>query len=133
MKNTDELCKEITMEYLYPNEKVRKFLVDDLNEELNEVIDNNTLICKGNEDNCIREQNLWQNIISVGNFLQKNNYYKEVIRENFGSKDIIDIIRLAITNYIFTLCNIEPKWMGINIWTDKRCITYENWDSDNVA
>lgn len=127
MIKENEACKKIISEFLYPNDKVKKFLTRDLNEELNEIIDNNTLINEDNRVDNIRQSNLWENVKSVGNFLQKNSDYYETITKIWGSNDIIDNIRLILVNYVFCLCMYEQEYSDINIFTDSRCITCENF------
>ncbi len=127
MIKENEACKKIISEFLYPNDKVKKFLTRDLNEELNEIIDNNTLINEDNRVDSIRQSNLWENVKSVGNFLQKNSDYYETITKIWGSNDIIDNIRLILVNYVFCLCMYEQEYSDINIFTDSRCITCENF------
>lgn len=127
MIKENEACKKIISEFLYPNDKVKKFLTRDLNEELNEIIDNNTLINEDNRVDSIRQSNLWENVKSVGNFLQKNSDYYEAITKIWGSNDIIDNIRLILLNYVFCLCMYEQEYSDINIFTDSRCITCENF------
>ena len=100
MIKENEACKKIISEFLYPNDKVKKFLTRDLNEELNEIIDNNTLINEDNRVDSIRQSNLWENVKSVGNFLQKNSDYYETITKIWGSNDIIDNIRLILVNQL---------------------------------
>ena len=82
MIKENEVCKKIISEFLYPNDKVKKFLTRDLNEELNEIIDNNTLINEDNRVDSIRQSNLWENVKSVGNFLQKNIFQGYAIISN---------------------------------------------------
>ena len=38
MKDIDTKCKQILMDFLYPNDEIRKFMINDLNQELEKLL-----------------------------------------------------------------------------------------------
>lgn len=132
MKKIDRVCNKIMLDYLYPTEEIREFLMNDLNEELKSVINDDILVCSENNDDTIREKNWWTCIKAIGDFLIENKIYRKFMIDNYGNRELVDNAQMALLNCVFCHClNFEPLW-DKNLFTDKECVTYIGFDLTKV-
>lgn len=128
MRDIDTKCKQILMDFLYPNDEIRKFMINDLNQELEKLLPQKILICNDNKNDELREKNYWKCCKKIGDFLQKHRQYKTAIEKVFSSQDIVSNIRLILLNFVFYKSQMNSKYKDINVFLDKRSITYDGFD-----
>lgn len=115
-------CK--LLNYLFPNEKVRSFLCNDLYIELTQIIPYNLCLSSKNLNNIIRQENKEKVKSIIKKFIKENiNYEKEIkkIYKDYDNERILDEI---IIGYVFYLANTIRKFFTIDIFYDKKSICY---------
>lgn len=132
MQKVDNVCKKILLKYLYPTDEIRQFLVNDLNEELKEILNAKILVTDENKDDNIRENNWWECVKTIGNFLIKHSEYRQFIIDNYGNREFLDNIQLVLLNYVFCYCLGIEKFKDKNIFTDKECVTCIDFDLTKI-
>lgn len=120
MKNKE--CNKIIEEYLFYTNQLKDLWGNKIYLELNKILNSKTIISDNNYNIKKRAENTWKAIKDVGNFLQENPKYREIIIDNYGNKDLLDNIKLTLTAYTYELTQNLDSLKQINIFTDRRSI-----------
>lgn len=116
--------KEKLLKYLFPTEQIRKFLCDDVYEELTFLIPKNLCISTNNLKVATRKENLEKVTSLVREFLKENPDYTKLLIEYYGYDDIIRIVNDIVIGYVYYLTNCYGNYFHIDIFKDKRSICY---------
>ena len=111
------------LKYLYPSEQIRQFLCDDLYLEFMDIIPKNLCISSNNKTNIMRKENFNKVVYIITIFFKNNPKYQQKILELFN-KSFDYLTYDIIAGYVFNLSNTIPRYIGIDIFRDKKSICY---------
>ena len=111
------------MNYLYPNEQIRRFMCDDLYMELMQIIPN---ICISSKNVYIsnRKENYNKVFSLVLDFLKSNQNYLNQLNIFYKNKTLSDIVKDIVIGYTFFLGKAYPKYNQIDIFKNTKSICY---------
>lgn len=111
--------EEKLLQFLYRNEEIRKRLINDVYQELLEVVPPSLCFNSKNVVNATRDKNLGKALSSISNFLENNADYNKVIKEIYD-----DDFQFVLCGYMFYLSHTNEKYIGIDIFKNKKSILY---------
>lgn len=115
--------KEEILKYLFPTEEIRKFLVNDLYQELLENIDTTLFYNDGNIFDRLRDERYKKVYNDIELFLYKNREYAVELTRLFDGHDFVMIIEDLICGIVFYYINVIKK-EPIDIFNDRRSLVY---------
>ena len=115
--------KEEILKYLFPTEEIRKFLVNDLYQELLENIDTTLFYNDGNIFDRVRDERYKEVFDDIELFLYKNREYAVELARLFDGHDFVMIIEDLICGIVFYYINVIKK-EPIDIFSDRRSLVY---------
>lgn len=115
--------KEEILKYLFPTEEIRKFLVNDLYQELLENIDTTLFYNDGNIFDRVRDERYKKVFNDIELFLYKNREYAVELARLFDGHDFVMIIEDLICGIVFYYINVIKKEL-IDIFSDRRSLVY---------
>ena len=115
--------KEEILKYLFPTEEIRKFLVNDLYQELLENIDTTLFYNDGNIFDRVRDERYKKVFYDIELFLYKNREYAVELARLFDGHDFVMIIEDLICGIVFYYINVIKK-EPIDIFSDRRSLVY---------
>lgn len=115
--------KEEILKYLFPTEEIRKFLVNDLYQELLENIDTTLFYNDGNIFDRVRDERYKKVYNDIELFLYKNREYAVELARLFDGHDFVMIIEDLICGIVFYYINVIKK-EPIDIFNDRRSLVY---------
>lgn len=115
--------KEEILKYLFPTEEIRKFLVNDLYQELLENIDTTLFYNDGNIFDRVRDERYKKVYNDIELFLYKNREYAVELARLFDGQDFVMIIEDLICGIVFYYINVIKK-EPIDIFCDRRSLVY---------
>lgn len=115
--------KEEILKYLFPTEEIRKFLVNDLYQELLENIDTTLFYNDGNIFDRVRDERYKKVYNDIELFLYKNREYAVELSRLFDGHDFVMIIEDLICGIVFYYINVIKK-EPIDIFNDRRSLVY---------
>ena len=115
--------KEEILKYLFPTEEIRKFLVNDLYQELLENIDTTLFYNDGNIFDRVRYERYKKVYNDIELFLYKNREYAVELARLFDGHDFVMIIEDLICGIVFYYINVIKK-EPIDIFNDRRSLVY---------
>ena len=101
--------KEEILKYLFPTEEIRKFLVNDLYQELLENIDTTLFYNDGNIFDRVRDERYKKVYNDIELFLYKNREYAVELARLFDGHDFVMIIEDLICGIVFYYINVIKK------------------------
>ncbi|MBQ7351721.1 MAG: hypothetical protein IJW59_02495 [Clostridia bacterium] len=110
------------LKFLYLNEETQTFLCNDLFQEFMSIIPKTKCICIDNIGPATRQNNFNEALVSVHNFLIKNNGYKVMIEKAFSGYEQKFLEAHLLMGYVFYIALTENK--DIDIFNDKSSIFY---------
>lgn len=111
--------EEKLLQFLYRNEEIRKRLINDVYQELLEVVPPSLCFNSKNVVNATRDENLRKALSSISNFLENNADYNKVVKEIYD-----DDFQFVLCGYMFYLSHTNEKYIGIDIFKNKKSILY---------
>jgi len=111
--------EEKLLQFLYRNDEIRKRLINDVYQELLEVVPPSLCFNSKNVVNATRDENLRKALSSISNFLENNADYNEVVKEIYD-----DDFQFVLCGYMFYLSHTNEKYIGIDIFKNKKSILY---------
>ena len=111
--------EEKLLQFLYRNEEIRKRLINDVYQELLEVVPPSLCFNSKNVVNATRDENLRKALSSISNFLENNADYNKVIEEIYDED-----FQFVLCGYMFYLSHTNEKYIGIDIFKNKKSILY---------
>ena len=111
--------EEKLLQFLYRNEEIRKRLINDVYQELLEVVPPSLCFNSKNVVNATRDENLRKALSSISNFLENNADYNKVIKEIYDED-----FQFVLCGYMFYLSHTNEKYIGIDIFKNKKSILY---------
>lgn len=115
--------KEEILKYLFPTEEIRKFLVNDLYQELLENIDTTLFYNDGNIFDRVRDERYKKIYNDIELFLYKNREYAVELARLFDGHDFVLILEDLICGIVFYYINVIKK-EPIDIFNDRRSLVY---------
>lgn len=115
--------KEEILKYLFPTEEIRKFLVNDLYQELLKNIDTTLFYNDGNIFDRVRDERYKKVYNDIELFLYKNREYAVELARLFDGHDFVMIIEDLICGIVFYYINVIKK-EPIDIFSDRRSLVY---------
>ena len=115
--------KEEILKYLFPTEEIRKFLVNDLYQELLKNIDTTLFYSDGNIFDGVRYERYKKVYNDIELFLYKNREYAVELARLFDGHDFVMIIEDLICGIVFYYINVIKK-EPIDIFNDRRSLVY---------
>ena len=115
--------KEEILKYLFPTEEIRKFLVNDLYQELLENIDTTLFYNDGNIFDRVRDERYKKVFDDIELFLYKNKEYAVELARLFDGHDFVLILEDLICGIVFYYINVIKK-EPIDIFNDRRSLVY---------
>lgn len=115
--------KEEILKYLFPTEEIRKFLVNDLYQELLENIDTTLFYNDGNIFDRVRDERYKKVFNDIELFLYKNREYAVELARLFDGHDFVLILEDLICGIVFYYINVIKK-EPIDIFNDRRSLVY---------
>ena len=115
--------KEEILKYLFPTEEIRKFLVNDLYQELLKNIDTTLFYNDGNIFDGVRYERYKKVYNDIELFLYKNREYAVELARLFDGHDFVMIIEDLICGIVFYYINVIKK-EPIDIFNDRRSLVY---------
>lgn len=115
--------KEEILKYLFPTEEIRKFLVNDLYQELLENIDTTLFYNDGNIFDRVRDERYKKVFDDIELFLYKNREYAVELARLFDGHDFVLILEDLICGIVFYYINVIKK-EPIDIFNDRRSLVY---------
>lgn len=115
--------KEEILKYLFPTEEIRKFLVNDLYQELLKNIDTTLFYSDGNIFDRVRDERYKKVFNDIELFLYKNREYAVELARLFDGHDFVMIIEDLICGIVFYCINVIKK-EPIDIFNDRRSLVY---------
>ena len=115
--------KEEILKYLFPTEEIRKFLVNDLYQELLKNIDTTLFYSDGNIFDRVRDERYKKVFNDIELFLYKNREYAVELARLFDGHDFVMIIEDLICGIVFYYINVIKKEL-IDIFSDRRSLVY---------
>lgn len=115
--------KEEILKYLFPTEEIRKFLVNDLYQELLKNIDTTLFYNDGNIFDGVRYERYKKVYNDIELFLYKNREYAVELARLFDGHDFVMIIEDLICGIVFYYINVIKKEL-IDIFSDRRSLVY---------
>lgn len=115
--------KEEILKYLFPTEEIRKFLVNDLYQELLENIDTTLFYNDGNIFDRVRDERYKKVYNDIELFLYKNREYAVELARLFDGHDFVLILEDLICGIVFYYINVIKK-EPIDIFNDRRSLVY---------
>lgn len=115
--------KEEILKYLFPTEEIRKFLVNDLYQELLENINTTLFYNDGNIFDRVRDERYKKVFDDIELFLYKNREYAVELARLFDGHDFVMIIEDLICGIVFYYINVIKK-EPIDIFNDRRSLVY---------
>lgn len=115
--------KEEILKYLFPTEEIRKFLANDLYQELLENIDTTLFYNDGNIFDRVRYERYKKVFNDIELFLYKNREYAVELARLFDGHDFVMIIEDLICGIVFYYINVIKK-EPIDIFNDRRSLVY---------
>ena len=115
--------KEEILKYLFPTEEIRKFLVNDLYQELLENIDTTLFYNDGNIFDRVGDERYKKVYNDIELFLYKNREYAVELARLFDGHDFVMIIEDLICGIVFYYINVIKK-EPIDIFNDRRSLVY---------
>ena len=115
--------KEEILKYLFPTEEIRKFLVNDLYQELLKNIDTTLFYSDGNIFDRVRDERYKKVFNDIELFLYKNREYAVELARLFDGHDFVMIIEDLICGIVFYYINVIKK-EPIDIFNDRRSLVY---------
>lgn len=112
------------LRYLYKDAETQKFLCNDLFQEFMNTIPKTKCICSENivhETRHINRQFVTQ---SIGEFIQNNKAYKEMLNTLYQDYEESDLIEHLLMGYVFFIAQTEATAKEIDIFKDKKSICY---------
>lgn len=121
---TDERRKKL-LNYLFPTERIRKFLCNDLFKEFESLISKTLCISYRNITKKIREENHQKVFSLIQNFFNQNNFYRNEILRLYDIK-ILDksFCEDIMIGYVFYLSCKISNFERFDIFKDKKSICY---------
>jgi len=111
--------EEKLLQFLYRNDEIRKRLINDVYQELLEVVPPSLCFNSKNVVNSTRDENLRKALSSISNFLENNADYNKVVKEIYD-----DDFQFVLCGYMFYLAHTNEKYIGIDIFKNKKSILY---------
>ena len=115
--------KQKLLKYLYPTEKIRSFMCNDLYVELHAVMPKVCILSK-NVNFQIRKKNLESVYNTVKVFFKNNHNYKRQIEGLFCDKNYEEVLNDIVIGYVFFVANTSNIYSKIDIFKDKKSICY---------
>ena len=115
--------KEEILKYLFPTEEIRKFLVNDIYQELLENIDTTLFYNDGNIFDRVRDERYKKVYNDIELFLYKNREYAVELARLFDGHDFVLILEDLICGIVFYYINVIKK-EPIDIFNDRRSLVY---------
>lgn len=118
--------KKLLCDYLYPNKRIRKVLIDDLNVQLDKIIPSEIIFCAENKQSDeIREENKNIAVEAISRLLKENDFYLREL-DCWPVNGFYDIVDNVLVNYvfIFSVRQKSKRLQNIDIFSDKRSICY---------
>lgn len=115
--------KEEILKYLFPTEEIRKFLVNDLYQELLKNIDTTLFYNDGNIFDGVRDERYKKVYNDIELFLYKNREYAVELARLFDGHDFVLILEDLICGIVFYYINVIKK-EPIDIFSDRRSLVY---------
>ena len=123
--------KILLSKFLYPTDECRKFVLNDLNQELNNLIDKRIVVSSENIKSEHRKKNRLKFFFIIGQFFKNNPTYLKIIKSvyNFSLKDIIYLIAI---NFVFYTYQINTSTKDSNFFKDTKSILYTDLDLTKI-
>ena len=116
--------KQKLLKYLYPTEKIRSFLCNDLYMELHELIPRQLCISTQNMTLAVRKGNLNKLETIITSFLEGNKEHYQSIMQLCQNQSWDTIIQDIVIGYTFFTTNLISRYNGIDIFKDRRSVCY---------
>lgn len=116
--------KQKLIKYLYPNEKIRSFLCDNIYLELCNILPKQIFISQKNIVSATRKENLNNAKSVINSYIENNIEIKKSLFSLFKNNNLEIIIGDIVIGYVFYLTNSVPRMNGIDIFRDKRSVCY---------
>ena len=120
----DILQKEKICNYLYGDEAARRFVCNDLFQEISMLIDNSECIHWKNRIEANRIRNKKRVEMKITLFLKENRNYLNRLDELYDKMLISDVMNLLLVGYVFYLSQTVDQFKKINIFKNKKSICY---------
>ena len=110
------------LQYLYPTDEVRAFLVNDLYQELFKVVKVKTLYCEDNLDDILRSINYLNLKIEIEKFLKNHEEYKKELDRllRHDGKTIVEDLIIGLLLYYST----SSYFKQFDIFKDRKSVLY---------
>lgn len=116
--------KQLLLNYLFPNEEMRKFMCNDLYIELEEILPSKICISPTNISSIRRKENYSIAYGSILAFLTARNDYCEKVAYFYKDKELDFIINEIIIGYVFYLSSTRKRNEQFDIFKNKKSICY---------
>lgn len=116
--------KKKLIKYLYPNEKLRQFLCEELYFELADILPKELCISTKTMSDVTRRERMTMAKNNVKQFLKQNPSYIDWLKYFFKDKTTDEIVDDLIIGYVFYLANAKSRFDCIDIFRDKRSLCY---------
>ncbi len=112
------------LKYLFPNEKIRYFMCNQLYGELSTIIPKNMCISYKNKKNDIRKKNLNTIKTLIWNYFDTHPIYKLKIENFYNVHNKHDILNIVIISYVFNEVHEIRMHDIIDIFLNKESVCY---------
>lgn len=112
------------LNYLYPNEEVARFSINNLYLPLENFLPRKTCFSNDNHNSQKRKSNLETAIATVSSFLNNNPATLRVLYEYYPYISFEDLLLTVLYGYLLYLTPNINKGTGADIFADKRSICY---------
>lgn len=112
------------LNYLYPTDEIRHFLINDVYQEFEDII--SSVKCFGNDNivSLAREKNYKSIKSSMLIFFNTNPTYNKELLKLYKIKNVEDIVENLIIGYVFYLVNKDKTNLNVDIFKNKKSVCY---------
>lgn len=120
----DEERKNKLLKYIFPTEKARHFMCNDLYVELSAIVPPKICISPKNLKNETRKQNYYFVREKIAKFLNENETYKNEICNIYNLNEPDQVVELALTSFVFIKLFDDGTINSFDLFSDKVSICY---------
>lgn len=118
--------KQSLIKFLFPTKEKRTFLINNVYADLSEVLPSYKLFDRKYFSDEIREREYQNAIFIVQKFLQENRRYLKEMTTMRIKTDFLAVCDELLYGYAFFLSQTNDIYKDIDIFQDKRALTYRN-------
>ena len=107
---------------LFPNEDVRKFMCNDLFQEIKKIVPISLIISQTNKDVKQRELNYITARDSIKKFILNDKIYNDYIFKIYELRDFESLVDNVFEGYVFYLTCVSPRHTKIDMFKDSRSV-----------